>query len=65
VGPAALTIRDLAKRYVSVEALKGVDLAVDEGELAALHGVLSQVGKIETPSGPFGTYSGQIQFGSP
>jgi hypothetical protein len=35
------------------------------GELAGLHGVLSQVGKIETPSGPFGTYSGQIQFGSP
>jgi hypothetical protein len=30
-----------------------------------LHGVLSQVGKIETPSGPFGTYTGQIQFGSP
>jgi hypothetical protein len=35
------------------------------GELAGLHGVLSQVGKIETPSGPFGTYSGQIHFGSP
>jgi hypothetical protein len=35
------------------------------GGLAGLHGVLSQVGKIETPSGPFGTYSGQIQFGSP
>lgn len=34
------------------------------GELAGLHGVLSQVGKIETPSGPFGTYTGQIQFGS-
>jgi hypothetical protein len=34
------------------------------GELAGLHGVLSQIGKIETPSGPFGTYSGQIQFGS-
>jgi hypothetical protein len=35
------------------------------GELAGLHGVLSQVGKIETPSGPFGTYTGQIHFGSP
>src|SRR4029453_12585845 len=35
---ASLTIRDLSKRYGSVEALKGVDLAVDEGELVGLLG---------------------------
>jgi Protein of unknown function (DUF3224) len=47
-------------------AIKATDTIVSAtGELAGLHGVLSQVGKIETPSGPFGTYSGQIQFGSP
>jgi Protein of unknown function (DUF3224) len=47
-------------------AVKGTDTIVSAtGELAGLHGVLSQVGKIETPSGPFGTYTGQIQFGSP
>jgi ABC-2 type transport system ATP-binding protein len=38
VVPAALTIRDLSKRYGSVEALKGVDLSVEEGELVGLLG---------------------------
>jgi hypothetical protein len=47
-------------------AVKGTYTIVSAtGELAGLHGVLSQVGKIETPSGPFGTYTGQIQLGSP
>lgn len=36
--PAALTIRDLSKRYGSVQALKGVDLSVEEGELVGLLG---------------------------
>src|SRR4051795_4253662 len=36
--PAALTTRDLSKRYGSVEALKGVDLQVEEGELVGLLG---------------------------
>ena len=36
--PAALTTRDLWKRYGSVEALKGVDLSVGEGELVGLLG---------------------------
>jgi uncharacterized protein DUF3224 len=35
------------------------------GDLAGLHGVLSMVGSVQIPAGPFGTYSGQIQFGSP
>jgi Protein of unknown function (DUF3224) len=35
------------------------------GELAGLHGVLSMSGSVQIPVGPFGTYSGQIQFGSP
>ncbi len=34
------------------------------GELAGLHGVLSMVGSVQIPTGPFGTYSGQILFGS-
>ena len=34
------------------------------GELAGLHGVLNQVGTVG-PGGPLGTYTGQIQFGSP
>jgi ABC-2 type transport system ATP-binding protein len=36
--PAALTTRDLSKRYGSVEALKGVDLSVEQGELVGLLG---------------------------
>ena len=36
--PAAVTTRDLSKRYGSVEALKGVDLSVEEGELVGLLG---------------------------
>src|SRR5581483_4232641 len=34
----ALTTRELSKRYGSVQALKGVDLSVDEGELVGLLG---------------------------
>ena len=36
--PAALTTRDLSKRYGSVHALRGVDLEVGEGELFGLLG---------------------------
>jgi ABC-2 type transport system ATP-binding protein len=36
--PTALAVRGLAKRYGSVEALKGVDLDVEEGELVGLLG---------------------------
>jgi ABC-2 type transport system ATP-binding protein len=36
--PTALAVRGLAKRYGSVEALKGVDLEVAEGELVGLLG---------------------------
>ncbi len=34
------------------------------GDLAGLHGVLSEVATLGV-NGPFGTYSGQIQFGKP
>src|SRR5690348_8105849 len=36
--PSALAVRDLRKRYGSVDALKGVDLEVGEGELVGLLG---------------------------
>jgi ABC-2 type transport system ATP-binding protein len=36
--PSALAVHGLAKRYGSVQALKGVDLAVEEGELVGLLG---------------------------
>jgi ABC-2 type transport system ATP-binding protein len=36
--PPALAVRDLAKRYGAVEALGGVDLAVEQGELVGLLG---------------------------
>ena len=36
--PNALAVRNLAKRYGSVQALKGVDLEVEEGELVGLLG---------------------------
>jgi ABC-2 type transport system ATP-binding protein len=36
--PVALAVRGLSKRYGSVEALKGVDLEVGEGELVGLLG---------------------------
>ncbi len=46
-------------------ALKATDTIVSAtGELAGLHGVLSQIGTVG-PGGPVGTYTGQIQFGSP
>jgi hypothetical protein len=36
------------------------------GGLAGLHGVLNWEGvTLQMPNGPFGTYTGQIQFGSP
>jgi ABC-2 type transport system ATP-binding protein len=38
VVPTALAIRDLSRSYGSVEALKGVDLSVEEGELVGLLG---------------------------
>ncbi len=47
-------------------ALKATDTIVSAtGDLAGLHGVLSEVGTVPAPSGPVGTYTGQIQFGSP
>jgi hypothetical protein len=46
-------------------ALKATDTIVSAtGDLAGLQGVLSQVGTVG-PGGPVGTYTGQIQFGSP
>jgi ABC-2 type transport system ATP-binding protein len=36
--PAALAVRNLQKRYGSVQALKGVDIEVEEGELVGLLG---------------------------
>jgi hypothetical protein len=46
-------------------AYKATDTIVSAtGDLAGLHGVLNEVGTIG-PNGPAGTYSGQIQFGSP
>ncbi|HEY2542618.1 MAG TPA: ABC transporter ATP-binding protein [Gaiellaceae bacterium] len=36
--PNALAVRNLAKRYGSVQALKGIDLEVEEGELVGLLG---------------------------
>ncbi len=46
-------------------AYKATDTIVSAtGDLAGLQGVLSQVGTVG-PNGPLGTYTGQIQFGSP
>jgi len=36
--PSALAVRELSKRFGSVDALKGVDLEVEEGELVGLLG---------------------------
>jgi hypothetical protein len=35
------------------------------GGLAGLHGVLHEVGTVVLPTGPVGTYTGQIEFASP
>jgi Protein of unknown function (DUF3224) len=46
-------------------AVKATDTIVSAtGDLAGLSGVLSQDGTVG-PGGPVGTYTGQIQFGSP
>jgi hypothetical protein len=46
-------------------AVKATDTIVSAtGDLAGLRGVLSQDGTVG-PGGPVGTYTGQIQFGSP
>jgi Protein of unknown function (DUF3224) len=46
-------------------ALKATDTIVSAtGDLAGLDGVLNEVGTVG-PNGPVGTYTGQIQFGSP
>jgi hypothetical protein len=47
-------------------AVKATDTIISAtGDLAGLHGVLNLVGTVPAPSGPVGTYTGEIQFGSP
>jgi hypothetical protein len=50
----------------SAGVLRANDVIVSAtGELANLHGMLREVGTVSIATGPVGTYTGQIQFGSP
>jgi len=45
---------------------RGTDAIVSgTGELANLHGVLTEVGIVQPTTGPAGTYTGQIHIGNP
>ncbi len=63
--PGTVTFK-LTGRNDSAGVIRATDAIVGAtGELAGLHGVLTEVGTVPSLNGPAGTYSGQIQFGSP
>src|SRR6266540_4301142 len=62
--PGTVTFK-LTGRNDSAGVIRATDAIVGAtGELAGLHGVLTEVGTVPSLNGPAGTYSGQIQFGS-
>jgi hypothetical protein len=65
-GVAGTVTFNLAGRNDAAINLKATNTIVSAtGELAGLHGVLSMVGSVRIPQGPFGTYSGQLLSGAP
>jgi hypothetical protein len=63
--PGTVTFR-LEGTTNRVGVVNGTDAIVSAtGALAGLHGVLSFVGTVPSPNGPVGSYSGEIQTGSP
>ena len=63
--PGTVTFRLQGRNGPSLD-VKATDTIVSAtGELAGLHGVLREVGTVVIPTGPVGTYTGQIQFGTP
>ena len=64
-GVSGTLTLNLNGRNDSTRAVQATDTIVSAtGELAGLHGVLSEVGTVTGPPGPLGTYTGQIQSGS-
>jgi hypothetical protein len=64
-GVPGTVMLNLNGRNDSTGAVQATDTIVSAtGELAGLHGVLSEVGTVLGPPGPVGTYTGQIQSGS-
>ena len=65
-GVSGTVTLNLNGRNDSTRAVQATDTIVGAtGDLAGLHGVLSEVGTVTGPPGPLGTYTGQIEFGSP
>jgi len=64
-GVSGTVTLNLNGRNDSTRAVRASDTIVGAtGDLAGLHGVLSEVGTVTGPPGPLGTYTGQIQSGS-
>jgi len=60
--PGTVTL-NLAGRNDSTLDIQATDTITGAtGQLAGLHGVLSEVGTVTSLTGPVGTYTGQIQF---
>lgn len=63
-APGTVTLRLTAGG--PVPTFRGTDVILSAtGALAGLHGLLDEVGTVVMPTGPVGTYTGQIQFGAP
>jgi hypothetical protein len=61
--PGTVTFNLTGRNGPSLD-IKATDTIISAtGDLAGLHGVLREVGTVPSPTGPVGTYSGQIHFG--
>jgi hypothetical protein len=63
--PATVTFNLNGSNDLALNVHATATIVDASGELAGLHGVLHEVGTVVIPTGPVGTYTGQIQFGEP
>ena len=60
VAPGTVTFELNGSNDAALEVQATATIIDASGELAGLHGVLHEVGTVVIPTGPVGTYSGQI-----